>query len=205
MAGARALIDTEQPLMDSSSSNDTSLVHRRPPRFRLWGSAVAVMLVGTTLGLVAAREGVTAVPNVPPVPQAHAVPITAADGAAKREFSRFTLNALLVPLLDDSEPPRWTDVALRHFCGPQTRVEIDGRPLVPGMTIPATAFTVRWTIDQCWPLDYSAFELSGAVELQVFHEDTGLSAIVSAQGLRVLGTRGASRFDRPFAAAMQLL
>lgn len=190
--------------MDSSPSNDTSPVHGRPPRLRLWGSALAVFLVGTALGLGAAREGVTAVPNVAPRPQAQAVPITAADSAAKREFSRFALNALRVPLLDDSEPPRWTDVALRHFCGPQTRVEIDGRPLVPGMAIPATAFTVRWTIDQCWPLDYTAVELSGAVELQVFHEDTGLSAIVSAHGLRVLGARGASRFDLPFAAAMQL-
>jgi hypothetical protein len=163
------------------------------------------LLVGTTLWLVVAPEGVTAVPATPPVLHARSLVLAASNDAAKREFSRFALNALLVPLLDDSEPPRWTDVALRHFCGPQTHVEIDGVPLVPDTTIPASAFTVHWTIDRCWPLNYSAVELSGAVELQVFHEDRGLGAIVNAQRLRVLGARGASRFDVPFAAAMQLL
>jgi len=204
MAGARPLIDTGQPLMDRSSSNETSPAHCRSVRFRLGASATVALLVGTALGLVVAPEGVTAVSPTPPALRAHAPAIAAPDDAAKRKFSRIALNALLVPLLDDSEPPRWTDVALRHFCGPQTHVEIDGGPLVPGTTIPSTAFTVRWTIDQCWPLSYSAVELSGAVELQVFHEDWGFSAMVDAQRLRVLGARGASRFDVPFAAAMQL-
>ena len=45
------------------------------------------------------------------------------------DLIRFALNALLVPLLDDSVPPRWTDVALEHICGPGTRVLIDGKPL----------------------------------------------------------------------------
>jgi len=191
--------------MHRSPSNEKSPALCRSVRLRLGASATAALLVGTTLWLVVAPEGVTAVPATAPALHAHSLAIVASDDATKREFSRFSLNALLVPLLDDSEPPRWTDVALRHFCGPQTHVEIDGRPLVPGTTIPATAFTVHWTIDRCWPLDYSAVELSGAVKLQVFHEDSGLSAIVDAQRLRVLGARGASRFDVPFAVAMQLL
>ena len=89
------------------------------------------------------------------------------------QFQRRALNALLVPLLDDDEPPQWTEVALRFFCGPDTRVRINGQPLVPGITIPATAFTVRWNFDRCWPLDYASSELSGVVDLGVFHEDAG--------------------------------
>lgn len=42
----------------------------------------------------------------------------------------------------DALPPQWTDVALQHFCGPGTRVEINGHPLVPGTAIPAGAFVV---------------------------------------------------------------
>lgn len=42
----------------------------------------------------------------------------------------------------DALPPQWTDVALQHFCGPGTRVEVNGHPLVPGTAIPAGAFVV---------------------------------------------------------------
>lgn len=68
----------------------------------------------------------------------------------------------------------------------------------------ATACTVRWYTDQCWPLDYSAFELSGVVDLVVHHEDTGLSSIVSAQRLRIATTKGSGSLAAPFAAAMAL-
>jgi len=93
---------------------------------------------------------------------------------------------------------------VNHFCGPATQVEIDGKPLVPGARIPATAFTVRWNIDHCRPLDFASVELSGIVELQVFHEDTGLSAIVSAERLTVASEKRTSRFDAPFTASMSL-
>ena len=105
------------------------------------------------------------------------------DGSVATEFSRFALNALLVTLLDDDEPPRWSDVALGHICGPATHVEVDGLPLVHGSKLPAGAFTVRWSMDQCTALE--AFELQGGVELLVFHEDTGLSAVVTPDELIV--------------------
>ncbi len=89
------------------------------------------------------------------------------------------------------------------MCGPATHVEIDGKPLVPGARIPATAFTVRWNMDWCTPLE--AVELSGIVELLVFHEDTGLSAVVSADRLTVSSAKGTSRLSAPFAASMSLV
>jgi hypothetical protein len=120
-------------------------------------------------------------------------------------LQQFALNALLVPLLDDAVPPRWTEVALHHLCGPGTRVEVNGQPLVPAAPIPATAFTVRWHIDSCWPLGSRDIELSGSVELLVFHEDNGLSALVSAQRLRVSGVRGSAGVGLPFTATMSLM
>ena len=120
-----------------------------------------------------------------------------------RGFSRFALNALLVTLLDDDEPPRWSDVALSHICGPAAHVEVNGRPLLHGSVIPAAAFTVRWSLDQCTPLE--AFELSGVVELLVFHEETGLSAVVVPHGMLVSSAHGTERLSTPFAASMSLV
>jgi len=136
---------------------------------------------------------------------AHVAPAmpSLADECPTADFCRFALNALLVTLIDDDEPPRWSDVALIHICGPATHVEVDGRPLVHGSRIPAGAFTVRWTMDQCTALE--AFELHGAVELLVFHEDTGLSAIVSPEEMVVSSAAGSSRMHAHFAASMSLL
>jgi len=127
----------------------------------------------------------------------------ALDDSISTAFSRFALNALLVTLLDDDEPPRWSDVALSHICGPAAHVEVNGRPLVPGSVIPAAAFTVRWSMDQCAPLE--AFELSGVVELLVFHEETGLSAVVVPERMIVSSAHGTEHLNRPFAASMSLL
>jgi hypothetical protein len=164
--------------------------------------AAALLLLGSMLVFFAAKAGLTA-PRVPQHVSAPNAPGAPALDRSARDFSRFALNALLVPLLDDSEPPRWSDAALFLACGPATRVEVDGRPLVAGAPIPAQAFTVRWTMDACTQLD--AFELSGVVELLVFHEDTGLSAVVSAARLGVASAGGVPRFEAPFAAALELV
>ena len=190
--------------MNNGASTNSAPARSNRRRLGLRSSFAAVSLVGITLGFFAAKEGVTAVSVAHPALQPTALVAAAVDDPITGNFSRFALNALLVPLLDDDEPPRWTDVALSHFCGPAARVEVDGKPLVPGSRIPATAFTVRWHMDQCFPMDYAAVELSGTVELLVFHEDTGLSAIVSADRLRVSSAKGASRLSAPFAASMSL-
>lgn len=140
-----------------------------------------------------------------PAPRTRASMAAPPDDAITGELSRFALNALLVPLLDDAEPPRWTDVALDYFCGPATQVEVDGKPIVPGVSIPSTAFTVRWNMDQCKPLGHSSVELSGIVELLVFHEDAGLSAVIRANRMLISSATGPRRLDTPFAASMSLV
>jgi hypothetical protein len=165
--------------------------------------AAAVALPAIAAGFLVARDGLAA-PGVAPSAARAPVAQRMLEDPVTGQFSRFALNVLLVPLIDDDEPPRWTDVAMHHFCGPATRVEVNGQPLEPGASVPATAFTVRWHIDQCWPLDRDALELSGDVELQVFHEDDGLDAVVDARQLRVSTPKGSRSVGTPFPASMSL-
>jgi len=164
--------------------------------------AAAASLAGIALALLASLSGhssVNAARSAPHVPAAS----PAVDGDVRADFYRFALNALLVTLIDDDEPPRWSDVALNHICGPATHVEVDGLPLVHGSRLPAGAFTVRWSMDHCTALE--AFELQGRVDLLVFHEDTGLSAVVTPDELIVSSAMGSSRMRAPFASLMSLL
>lgn len=166
-------------------------------------------LVATVLGLLAtlaaAWAGLLMARAAAPPPAVAAAPaMPAIPAMATAQFTHRALNALLVPLLDDAQPLRWTDVALQFFCGPDTRVEVDGRPLAPGTALPARAFSVHWHIDHCWPLDFAAFELSGDVTLLAFHDDDSLGAIVDARALRIATARGTGHVDTPFAATMAL-
>lgn len=175
---------------------------RRHDRTSLWAGLVALLaIVLLTTPQERLQRSAAAAAGQRPL-DAAAVG-TAVDDRAERDFSRFALNALLVPLLDDADQPRWTDIAVDLSCGPATRVDVDGKPLVPGTSVPATAFTVRWKMDRCSPLSPDV-EMSGVVELLVFHDDTGLSAVVDAQRLAIAGEKGTGRLGAPFAASMSL-
>ena len=188
--------------MNSGMSNEAVSAHDGRRKLTLHVLA-AVALPAIAMGFFAARDGLAAARGQASLTQV-AVALPAVDDPITGHFSRFALNVLLVPLLDDDVPSRWTDVGINYFCGPATRVDVDGKPLVPGASIPATAFTVRWRIDQCWPLPYDALELSGVVELQVFHDDDGLSAIVDAHQLRISTPKGSRSVSTPFVASMLL-
>jgi len=164
----------------------------------------AAMLLCLAAAIFATRKGPVMPSAVENTPRQLAPAAPVAQEPFAGQFVQFALNALLVPLLDDHMPPQWTDVALHHFCGQRTHVEVNGQPLVPGTIIPASTFLLRWYIDQCWPLGYSAFELSGTVDLLVSHKDAGLSVIVSAQGLRIATAKGAASLGAPFTATMAL-
>ena len=137
---------------------------------------------------------------------AHASDLPAAsDAPMPINLYRFALNALLVPLMDDAVPPQWTEVAMDFNCGPGTSVTVDGAPLVAGKLIPAKAFTVRWDMDHCTPMGPESVALSGRVELVVFHEDVGLSAMVMPDRLRVDSPMGSAWLQGPFAAETSLV
>lgn len=120
------------------------------------------------------------------------------------EFYGFALNALLLPLLDDSDPPRWDDVAVAFACGPGTSILVDGKPMVPGTPIPPKTFTVRWVMDECSPFGRESVELTGGVELVVTRGDLGFSAVVKPDRLRVSHHIGRAGLHVPFVAQATL-
>ena len=176
---------------------------------KFWLSCLAALAL--LLGLALATIGSNHLSNTPPVAKlaviaSHtpvAIPVAddvMPDAPMPIDLYRFALNALLVPLIDDAVPPRWTDVAMDFFCDPGTTVMIDGKPMVPGDLVPAKAFKVRWDMSRCTPLGPQSVELSGGVELVVFHEDTGLSAMVIPDRLQVDSHLGRVVLRGPFAA-----
>lgn len=167
-------------------------------RLKFWLSCLAVLAL--PLGIAFATVYPKDLPRTLPVPNQAAMP----DAPMPVDLYRFALNALLLPLLDDSIPLRWTDVAIDYSCEPGTGVTVDGEPLVAGKLIPAKAFTVRWNMDRCAPMGPESVALSGSVELLVFHEDAGLSAVVMPDRLRVDSHMGRTWLHGPFAAETSL-
>ncbi len=151
-------------------------------------------------GAAARVPAIAAVAAVVDAP-ARALPV---DGPTPIDLYRFALNALLVPLLDDSDPLRWTDAAIDLDCGPRTQVLVDGAPLVPGAPVPAADFAIRWLIDWCRPLGVASVELSGLVDLRVSREDAGLRALVTADRLVVSSAMGSTRLRSVFVATMSM-
>lgn len=132
---------------------------------------------------------IAAQPLPRPAPQpALAIHTTTAEGVAL--LRRYALNALLLPLLDDAEPPRWSLAAIDLTCGPGTRVLVDGRPLQPGTPVPAAPFRVQWQMDGCHPLGADALALDGGVLLTVYPAGSRLQAQVQPQHLLVAGADG---------------
>lgn len=178
------------------------------PRFWL-GCFVAAVLLG--LGFAAVYP--TDLPKAPPVSTValmslHPVDDTVQDARPDApmpvDLYSFALNAFLVPLLDDSAPPRWTDVAMEFACGPGTTVMVDGDRMVPGKPIPVKAFTVRWMMDNCSPMGRESVELSGGVELVVVRKEAGLSAVVKPDHLRIDSHMGRAWLRGPFTAETAL-
>ena len=132
-------------------------------------------------------------------------PPAASDAPMPIDLYRFALNALLVPLMDDAVPPRWTEAAIDFNCGPGTSVTVDAAPLVAGQLIPAKTFTLRWDMDHCTPMGPESVALSGRVELVVSHVNGGLSAMVMPDRLRVDSHLGSAWLQGPFAAETSLV
>lgn len=184
---------------------------RRPSdRAKFWLPCLAVtslllLVYATGYSIVLQKSPPVSNPdlNTPKTLRAAALPAMP-DAPTPEDMYRFALNALLLPLMDDAEPPRWTDVAIDLSCGPATRVTVDGESLPVGMPIPASAFKLRLDMDHCAPLGAGYAVLSGSVELLVFHEDDGLSAMVVPESLRAETPFGRAWLQGPFAATTSL-
>jgi len=141
-------------------------------------------------------------------PQATVQPRPAPPTASRNErvdastFMAFALNALLIPVLDDDVPPRWTEpFALMSCVGAD--LMIDGKPVVFGSPVPATAFSMRWSMNQCTALG-EAFLMSGTIDLLVFHDGDSYSAVVQPTDLRLTSSSGSVVLSQSFAASTPL-
>ncbi len=189
--------------MNRSLRTPSERAESRRHRGLLRWSIAAMSMAGISLGGFSSSGAIPGLGAVEPPFSRNPLANREVDDAITREFSRFALNALLAPLLDDDEPPRWSDVALRHYCGPAAHVEVNGLPLFHGSRIPTTAFTLRWSMDQCTMLE--AIELNGTVKLLVQQEGSSVAAVVSPERLSVSGAWGTSQIDAPFASRLSLL
>jgi hypothetical protein len=172
-----------------------------------------VVVVGTLLALAMAmfwvRQPSSASPDPKPTLTAHKPTNALAqevidDAPMPVDLYRFALNALLVPLLDDARPLRWTDLAIDFACDPGTTVLIDGEPLVSGKLVPTKDFTVRWNMANCAPMGPESVKLSGIVDLVVHYKHAKLHAVVKPDGLRVDSALGRAWLHGPFSAETSL-
>jgi hypothetical protein len=117
-------------------------------------------------------------PAAPPAPLSAAQPLDVA-GAVSHALGRHAVNALVIPLLDDAEPPRFTQVALPLMCARDGDVSLDGAPLAEGAVAPAGSFTLRWRLDDACPFGPEGPLLRGEVDVLVLRDDAaGLQAVV---------------------------
>ena len=181
-------------------------------RHRLWLTClVAAALLGW--GLTAVAVFPAGPPKAPRTQTVQAIALHQFDGVDHQgttdapvpvDLHGFALNAFLVPLLDDSVPPRWTDVVVDFTCGPGTSIFVDGQPMVTGSPIPPHAFTLRWVMDKCSPFGPDSVELSGGVDLVVSHTRTGFSAMVKPDQLKVDSQMGRAWLRGSFNAETSL-
>lgn len=91
--------------------------------------------------------------------------------AALAHVTTFAFNALVVPLLDDAEPPRFADPRQPLLCAEETEVRVDGQSLVPGSPVPSGAFTLQWDLRMYCPFGPDDALLDGRVNVLVFRDD----------------------------------
>lgn len=142
------------------------------------------------LGLLVVATFVASMPQrLASIPEAEEMVATrtgALATATRFHPERFTLNALLVPALDDDAIPlRWVDPRAAMVCRRAASVRVDGKPLVPGDLVPSVPFELEWHADACRPFGTSGPRFDGDVKLTVFREDWGFSAIVIPRDLRI--------------------
>ena len=154
-----------------------------------------------------AAADMAAAPLPPTAPPRLALP-DQTDEFVAADFRTFALNALLIPLLDESAPSRWLDPEIVTASSisincVDAKASVDGRPLVPDSPVPAAAFTLRWEMNECAILN-AAMRLKGTVELVVFHDGDSYSASVRPQALHLISGTVAELLSQPFAARTPL-
>lgn len=118
-------------------------------------------------------------------------------------LQRFSLNALLVPLLDGDELPlRWgdTSTSMPAMNCRSAAVLVDGSAVAPLEEIRRPTFTVSWRMNGCLPFGLGGPQLSGQAELDVRRDGDGFTATVRPHPLIASVDGRVAVLDRPFAS-----
>jgi hypothetical protein len=143
-----------------------------------WRAALAAGLALSTAATlsVAADTGPAMQPGAPLVLSgARATPV----GNVPDRVRDAALNALLVNLLDDDDPPRFADPQWAAVCAQHASVLLDGIPVRAGEAVPARSFELDWTLHNACPLGPDGPRLFGRLRMLVVRDDVyGLVPLV---------------------------
>ena len=114
-------------------------------------------------------------------------------------FQQFAANALVLPLIDDTQPLRWTRSGIHWICEGRGKVAIDGEPLIEGAPIPTGRFSVRWDLHRCAPFAGGELLVDGEVELDVTHNGADFHGHIASSSLSLETPAG--RFHLPVSSA----
>lgn len=171
----------------------------RPWLERLTLGALSAATSALVLGAVVVPMSALVLPST-----AHAAPVAPADGdvVPALQLQRFALNALLVPVLDEGQPARFTRTFGAMRCGAGTQAWVNGKPMRGGAPVPSQAFTLRWKLVDCRPMNRNE-SYDGDVSMTVYHEDGGYSSTVVPVGLRVTTPDSSAVWKQTFAVVMR--
>ena len=94
-------------------------------------------------------------------------------------LDRTAVNVLVLPLLDDAEPPRFTTAALPFLCAETSDVSVDGHPIADDAEVPPGSFMVQWRLRGYCPFGDTGPELDGDIDVLVLRDDeAGMQALV---------------------------
>lgn len=122
-----------------------------------------------------------------PVARAGSVPpAVAASAVLAPRLQTFAVNAFVVPVLDDSDEPRFTDLHRTTLCAEQTEVKVNGQPVIAGDLVPPGAFVLHWDLALYCPFGSAGPQVDGRIEVLVFRDDeAGLQVILRPESLTV--------------------
>ena len=130
----------------------------------------------------------------PPLMRPAAAPSKAAPPAPAAGITsilgRYAVNTLVLPLLDDADPPRFTLAAMPLMCGDGSDVSINGHRVVDGVEAPLGSFVLEWRLRGYCPFGVAGPLLDGDIDVMVLHDDDlGMQAIVLPPRAAVLAQR----------------
>lgn len=130
-------------------------------------------------------------PQAKPAPGRVAAPAVARTAVLDHEpaggLRAHAFAAFVAPLIDDGEPPRFTDLHQTLTCADHSVVRVDGRAVVAGDLVPPGSFVLQWDMDLYCPYGIAGPLLNGRADVMVFRDDEqGMTALLGPVSLDVL-------------------